>query len=103
MRHGAAQIWKERHGEGQSSMGDMERYQALQSGTKQDVASQSIYRHPGLTQIRMNWDRQHDSASDLNGAARAENSGTDLSGATTGIKDKDGVIRGGSSSFQIWS
>ena len=46
-QHRAAQIWKERHGEAQSSMGDTEWCQASKSGTKKYGVSQSSDRYHG--------------------------------------------------------
>ena len=57
-RHRAAQIWKEQHEDAQNSMGGPERCQVSHSWTDQSRASQSINRHHGEAQIRMDRDRQ---------------------------------------------
>ena len=51
----------------------------------------------------MERDRQHGSALYLNGAARAERSGTDLGGSATCIKYHDGVVWDDDASVQIWA
>ena len=102
-RYRSAQICREQPREAQSSTDGTERCQAYQSGAGQDRASQSSDMHDRASQIRIERYRQHVESSDLNGAARAEKSGTNIGGATTGITNKYGVVWGVSGIVQRWA
>ena len=91
-QHIAAHIWKEKYGEAQICIGEMELCQSSQSGTEQKIAAQSSDRHQVESQIKMERYRQHGAVSDMNGAAQAEKSGTDIGIVGTCIIDQDGVV-----------
>ena len=70
---------------------------------EKDIAAQSSYWHHGESQIRMEWERNHGSASDLNGSSQKEKRSTDIGRAATGVTDQVEVVWYGIGSIQRWA